>query len=271
MLQKLRVLRWLLLLEDSTDFRQITTADEDYLLRKAIQFLNRGHESSKQRKFEAKLYLAAHLSPRNALQYDNTNPTPRYELIREYLREEYDLQGDDIETLSRRIQKLLDAWESDRNNVTNYRQRLLSEQDGRCASCNVEFNSVPETAQMDDHYKPYLDKSSQRTSPEVDHISSVSTFGTNEYENLQALCRLCNHGKGKGLGVDPVKEIEHAGKSIGDAPWSHRASMMYFVLERDEFTCNECSESDHELTVRPISESGGYLRSNLKTICVECL
>ncbi|WP_263809154.1 HNH endonuclease [Salinibacter sp.] len=271
MLQKLRVLRWLLLLEDSSDLTQITTADEDYLLRKSIQFLNRGHESSKQRKFEAKLYLAAHLSPRAALQYDTTNPTPRYELIQEYLYEEYGLQGEEIETLSRRIQKLLDAWESDRDNVTNYRQRLLSEQDGKCASCNVELNSTPKTAQINDQYKPYLDKPDRRTSPEVDHISSVSTFGTNDYDNLQVLCRLCNHGKGKGLGVDPVKEIEHAGKTINYAPWSHRASMMYFVLERDNFTCKECSESEHELTVRPISESGGYLRSNLKTICVECL
>lgn len=270
MLKELQILCWRLLLEEPSNYQGLAPSDEDYVLRKAVDFIGRGHESSKQRRFDAKLFLAAHLSPREALSYDQTNPTPRHELIKSYLTENFGFEKERVDQLSRSIHKLLDAWESERTGVTYYRDRLLESQDNTCASCRIEFGATPKTASNQDPYKPYKDRLEELTSPEVDHVDSVSTFGTNNYENLQVLCRFCNFGKGDGLGVDSSKEIQYAGKQIKEIPWSHKSHIFYYVLERDGFRCAECSAVDTELTIRPIRNDGGYLRSNLATLCANC-
>jgi len=270
MLKELRILCWRLLLEDPSEFPDLTPSDEDYILRKAVEFIGRGHESSKRRRFDTKLFLAAHLSPRKALNYDQTNPTPRYELIRSYLSDQFGFSEESVDQLSRSIHKLLDSWESDRAGVTSYRDRLLKSQDYTCASCKIEFGMTPKTATNQDPYKPYKNRLAELTSPEVDHIRPVSTFGTNNYENLQVICRFCNFGKGDGLGIDSSKEIQFAGNQIEDIPWSHRSHMFYYVLERDNFQCTGCSAEHSELTIRPVRGKGGYLRSNLTTLCIDC-
>jgi len=270
MIEELHILCWRLLLEDPSNFGDLAPSDEDYVLRKAVEFIGRRHESSRRRVFDTKLFLAAHLSPREALNYDQTNPTPRHELIRSYLSDKFGFREESVDQLSRSIHKLLDAWESDRAGVTNYRDRLLKSQDNTCAACKIEFGATPETASNQDPYKPYKNRLEELTSPEVDHVYSVSTFGTNNYENLQVLCRFCNFGKGDGLGIDSSKEIQYAGNQIEEVPWSHKSRMFYYVLERDGFQCTECFATDTELTVRPVRDEGGYLRSNLNTLCTDC-
>lgn len=105
---------------------------------------------------------------------------------------------------------------------------------------------------------------------EVDHVEAVSALGTNVVDNLQLLCRLCNRGKADGLGVDVRHEAKFAGTTIDMVPVSHRARMLYYVIVRDRSRCCACESGTDELTVRPIVPSGGYLRSNLRALCVDC-
>ena len=122
----------------------------------------------------------------------------------------------------------------------------------------------------EDAHKPYYHSPEELRSLEVDHIDAVSALGTNAVENLQLLCRLCNWGKGDGLGVEVRAEAQYAGCAIRNVGMRHRAAMLYYTIERDAGMCGLCSSSSNELTVRPLLDSGCFVRSNLHAVCVEC-
>ncbi|WP_371683447.1 hypothetical protein [Solirubrobacter soli] len=88
--------------------------------------------------------------------------------------------------------------------------------------------------------------------------------------NLQLLCRLCNAGKGDGLGMEVRHEAAFAGYSVERIPTAHLARLVYYVIDRDNRHCTQCDRDDLELTIRPIVDTGGVVRSNLRTVCVAC-
>lgn len=261
-----------LLLEDRQLVKYVDSNDWDFALTKGISLINAEREFREKRSFEIQLRTAAHLCPKEALMYDHMNPQPRWELIRDYLVNSLKYSDNNsTKRLARNVAIILDNWETTRDSVAGQKERLLNLQDGQCAHCHVSFNGKPVTAKLKDDYKPYHPKTEQRLTPEVDHIDPVSGLGTNKINNLQVLCRLCNYGKGDGLGFDVRKEIEYAGKRISDIDWSYRVQMCYQVINAGENKCSRCGTNGVELTIRPVSEDGGYLRSNLRPICINCI
>ena len=270
MLEDFNIKNWHLLIGDTEYFEDATDLDRDYVIRKAIKLLDRTDESTDQRHYTARLLLATHLSPQAAIDYSSDSDRARFQLIADYLRDEFDLDRDKVIELSKSIQRLLDYWDKNRKQVTRYRDKLLEQQDYECAHCHVSLVEQPTTEKREDDYKPYyLDP--QYSSPEVDHITSVSTLGTNDISNLQVLCFLCNRGKGDGLGVQTRSEVKHAGHNLKDIGWRHRASMMYYTILRDERKCRNCDSNSSELTIRPDRPRGAYAQSNLLCYCVDCV
>lgn len=270
MLEEYRIMNWRLLLGDADHFDSASDLDRDYVLRKAVKFIGRVDDTTHQRHYNARLLLAAHLCPDSALNYDETSTEPRHRLIVDYLTEEFGFQEEQVLELSKSIQRLLESWESSRKQVSSHSDKLRKRQNHKCAHCNVLMTESPITLQERDTYKPYYENPDMNLSPEVDHIIPVSTFGTNNLANLQVLCRLCNQGKGNGLGVRPGKELKHSGDDPNSIPWHHRASMLYYVILRDGNICQSCGEPDKELTIRPDRDDGGYIQSNLRTLCIDC-
>jgi hypothetical protein len=122
-----------------------------------------------------------------------------------------------------------------------------------------------------DAYKPYYEAPEELLRPEVDHIEAISALGTNTLSNLQVLCRLCNAGKGRGLGLNLRDEVRYAGTPIGEISRAHRCSLVYYVIRRDGQRCTRCDGTLDELTIRPIVDSGAIVRSNLRTVCTACI
>jgi 5-methylcytosine-specific restriction endonuclease McrA len=263
-------MHWRVLLGDIEQLREVTEMDREYVMRRALEHLGQKTEDLSRRQYRARLYLAIHFCPKSALEYDRSSPTPRFELIEEYIVENFGIESRQVEALARGIAKLLETWEKERGVVTSYKDRLLDQQSYTCRHCNINFNETPASAKEEDPYKPYHPSVDERTSPEVDHIEPISVWGTNDMENLQVICRLCNYGKGDGLGIEPKKEVENSGLPIEYISWSHRAKMNFYVIQSGNSTCKRCGAADCELTIRPIREDGGFVQSNLKAVCVEC-
>ncbi|MDT4850723.1 HNH endonuclease [compost metagenome] len=108
-------------------------------------------------------------------------------------------------------------------------------------------------------------------SPEVDHIMAVSKDGTNQSDNLQVLCALCNRGKGDGGGVRSTSELRYCHLPIEDVPRGHRMALLYYRLAMDKFTCTACGSKDKELTVRMDRSRGLVTLTNLRSICYACI
>lgn len=221
--------------------------------------------------FEVRLRLALHLAPRSAIRYDATNPKPRWKLIQDYLVYSLDRDKDASEPLARAIAALLDHWQRERQQVTSHRHFLLRRDGPNCSHCHVRFDDTNSRTVLDrDPFKPYFTSPEELLSPEVDHIESVSTTGTNQTANLQLLCRLCNAGKGDGLGIDLRQEALNAALPLVEVPAFHFMRLVYYVIARDGRCCTQCESDETELTMRPFLTDGPLVRSNLRSVCVEC-
>lgn len=243
----------------------------DFAFQRAASIVRADEDEQTRRRFELRLRLAMHLSPREAIDYDRANPVPRWRLIREHLVATFGRDSDRSERLARDVAVVLDNWERQRDDVGRHRAFLMSRDGPWCATCRVPFiGGPPVTLDRRDEYKPYYTSPDELLTPEVDHVDAISGLGTNDVENLQLLCRLCNAGKSDGLGVEVRMEARSAGTPIGDVPAAHRARMLYYVIQRDARRCAQCGSGTAELTVRPLVPGGGYLRSNLQAVCVGC-
>jgi hypothetical protein len=248
-----------------------TSLDLEYAVSHVLDSLSAKSEHFASTLFELRLRVALHFSPAHAIRYNRLNPRPRHILIREYLEQEFGRSGHIVEQLARDVARVLDDWEVSRNRVTGYLEGLLLAQRGRCRHCGVVLFPRPMTKADRDPYKPYVNAPDELLVAEVDHIDPVSGFGTNREENLQALCRLCNMGKGDGLGVSLRDEALYAAEPIEAIPLPHRARMFYYVVERCERNPRRSGghAEDTEVTIRPIRISGGYVRSNLQAVAIE--
>lgn len=148
------------------------------------------------------------------------------------------------------------------------RNELLIAQQHRCAHCRAPLDRVPETMRRGDVFKPYSDEIGPH--PETDHVEPASWFGTDDFENLQVLCQLCNRAKSDDQGMNSKAEFEHATTPIEEISAGHRARMLYYTIEESNSKCAECSSSDRELTVRPTRDGVTYARVNLRVLCVAC-
>jgi hypothetical protein len=223
------------------------------------------------------LRLALDLAPAEAICYDHALPVKRERLIERYLVDDMAYQPDLASDLSHAVAALFRAWEAERKSVSGLKDQLAERDGNACRACHVSFDSdTPESISREDAAKPYLDLEGM-AGPErsllrctVDHIEPVTAYGTNDLANLQLLCDLCNKGKGN---LDPPllkHEYDYAGKECQQMPWHFRAQMLYFVLRSGDYACSSCGTRDAELTITKRRSRGGYVRTNLLSICYRC-
>lgn len=269
-----------LLLGETPDNRRDDDSDLEHAFLRARKVLRADIEHLDSLHFELRLRLALHLSPREAIAYNPRRVETRSELIRRFLEARHGRTSEEAEQLALDVARVLWAWDEKRESVTGYLRELLRRQGSRCANCRVELSEdtsfqvsekPPITLRCCDAFKPYHHLPVELLSPEVDHIEPVSRFGRNTQDNLQALCRLCNFGKGDRLGMDTRLEAKHSADAVCEIPHSLRAKMLYYVLVRDGRRCTLCGDADGaELTIRKVHSDGGFLRSNLYCVCVGC-
>jgi 5-methylcytosine-specific restriction endonuclease McrA len=221
-----------------------------------------------------RLRVALELAPVEAISYAASNPIARWQIIHDHLVKRYPLTTDDlIKQLARRIAVTLADWQEARTSTTPHRRAVWVRSRGKCSACHYDFaaKSSPALARLDP-FKPYYRSPDELTSEEIDHLVAISGVGTNDINNLQLLCRWCNFGKGDGLGVDIRREAEYAAIPIDDIPRSHVASLFYMTLADNGFACQQCGAGDdQELTVRLRDDERGFLLSNLRSSCYQCL
>lgn len=244
---------------------------EEAAYSRVSDLLRAGEDNGRRGQFEVRLRLALHLSPKAAIAYDRRNVTPRWRLIHEHLVESFSYPPESSEDLARSIARILDNWDEKREGVTAHRNFLLRRDGNRCQNCFAKFGDKKNlTVISKDPYKPYYLAPEELLSPEVDHVEAVSALGTNDRANLQLLCRLCNSGKGDGLGLSVRQEAEFAGLEVNEASIFYRSSLVYWVIDRDGRRCDLCGLADEELTIRPVVHGGGLVRSNMRSTCVIC-
>ncbi len=220
---------------------------------------------------ELRLRLALHLCPREAMDHEPMRPESRTTLIQEYMVEKLGFNDNNpqVRAIAQRVATVINQWQTGSSGGDSWQfNELYRRQESRCAHCHAPLDSPPETLTSDDVYKPYSD--SRGAHAEVDHVEAASRFGDDDLDNLQLLCQLCNRAKSNDLTIPAKTEFEHAATPIGDVPESHRARVLYHVIKQSGRRCSRCNRDDTELTVRPISEDGLYIRSNLEPVCVDC-
>lgn len=229
--------------------------------------------------FEIKLRMAMHFAPPEAINHDSSRPESRKDLIHKYLTAEFGMPQEVADDLSSEVATVLRNFQTSRKTVSDKLDAMLLKHSHQCCACHLRMNDSKRREEEEkkgqpgtDAFKPYFHEQGPSIwmSPEVDHIEPVSGFGTNNLENLQLLCRLCNQGKDDGLGVSIAKEARHAHTPIKSVPHGHIVRMLYSRLAIDDFRCQICSSNSNELTVRKKRNAGPYVLSNLFSVCYRC-
>src|SRR5262249_34407625 len=121
--------------------------------------------------------VATQLAPRGAIDYDPSNPTPRWRLVEEYLSERYALERDETARLARGVATVLDHAALERGVRLMEADRALS-----CAICRLPFSEEPESVRTLDPYKPTWQAPEELTKPEIDHVIPISGLGAHAIE-----------------------------------------------------------------------------------------
>jgi hypothetical protein len=255
----------------------------DYAIDEILYSLKFKKPILSEKQFSTKLRLALHFAPKNAINFDYKSSLSRFKLIENFISKNFPtLDSEKICILARSVSVVLDSWDKSRKQgVRQKLDKILSDQNGKCNHCHISFHDQSRIKQEEskintpdqDHYKPYYDGQgvSESMSPHVDHVEAVSRFGNNRTNNLQVLCSLCNLGKGDGSFVNPVQEFKFAANDIENVPIGHRRKMFYNRIRIDDYKCTLCGSSEFELSIRLAREDGGYILSNLRSRCYDCI
>lgn len=211
--------------------------------------------------------LAVQLSPAKALAYKRTDPCPRWKYIKNYVSGTFN-NIDDIqsELLARQVSRILDRAEVVRARVPS--ENLVPD---ACEVCRLPFFREPDSVRLRDPYKPIWKSTDVLAKPEIDHIISISSLGTNAEENLQVICRACNLAKSSALELHPKAEIANACLNIVEINRMHVFRMLQWLIRRSGGSCELCSSRLNELTMRPTNKDAAFVRSSLRILCYECL
>lgn len=247
----------------------------------AVDRLRMASELEEQADLAVRLRVALSLCPVDALTHRRAERISRLEKIERHLLEGALVPPEYVGQLADAVDRTLDAWQVQRENVTANREQLLARDGARCQCCAVDFDTESDkvgTVAMRDPFKLAWVDPVRHLAPTVDHREPVSKFGTNEIDNLWLFCRLCNEGKGDGAPLLLKHELEYAAALPWTAPAepdndlvAHSGRLVYRVLARHDFRCAECGGRESEITIRKERERGLAVLSNLTSICVECL
>ena len=247
----------------------------------AANRLRMAAELEDQADLAVRLRVALSLCPADALTHRRSDRVSRREKIESHLTDEDLVPPEYVGRLAEAIDRTLDAWQVERENVASHREKLLARDGGRCQACRVSFDDDPEEApsvKLRDPFKLVWVDPGRLLFPTVDHREPVSRFGTNELENLWLLCRFYNEGKGDGSQLLLKHELDFATLlpwTSSDAPGNnlvvHSGRLVYRVLARQQFMCGGCGGQDSELVIRKERERGLAVLSNLTSVCADCL
>lgn len=238
-------------------------------------------ELEEQTDLAVRLRVALSLCPTDALTHRRSDRVSRIEKIERHLVDEALAPPEFVSRLADAVDRTLDAWQVERENVASHREQLLARDGSRCKSCSVDFDELPDevaTVVLRDPFKLAWIDPARHLFPTVDHREPVSKFGTNELDNLWLLCRFCNEGKGDGTPLLLKHELDfatvlpwYAPEAPGAGVIAQSSRLVYRVLARHEFRCGQCDGREAELTIRKERERGLAVLSNLTSICVGCL
>lgn len=210
--------------------------------------------------------VAIQLAPRTAINYDSSNPTPRWRLVDDYLAERFSLSAGDRVPISRLVASILDAAAQPRGARILAAERALE-----CSICRLPFQGVPESVATLDPYKPVWQAPEELSRPEIDHVVPISSLGSHQVQNLQIVCRACNLAKGGGLTIDPAAEIRYAACPPVAVPRIHFFRLLQWLIQRSRGRCETCGGNTGELTMRPVHSTSPIARTTLRLTCYDCL
>jgi hypothetical protein len=210
--------------------------------------------------------VAIQLAPREAIDYDPSNPTPRWKYVDQYLADRFGIDASQGPQLARLVASVLDQADFGRG-----RRLLDSEAATECAICRMPFREKPASVATRDPYKPVWHAPEELCRPEIDHVIPISSLGGHSVQNLQVICRACNLAKGAGLIVDPDAEIRYAGTEVTSVPRIHMLRLLQWLIIQTGGKCALCHKTNGELTMRPVHDRAPLARTSLALRCYPCL
>lgn len=133
---------------------------------------------------------AVQLAPRAAINYEKSNPRPKWRLIESFLKDIATLEAADREYVARTVSSVLDRAAMDRGIELASVDSVTA-----CALCNLPFRTIPLSVATKDPFKPVWQAPEELCRPEVDHVVAISGLGEHSVKNLQIICRACNLAK----------------------------------------------------------------------------
>jgi 5-methylcytosine-specific restriction endonuclease McrA len=209
--------------------------------------------------------VAVQLAPRAALDYQSSNPRPRWRLIDDYLRDRFGLEDVERARISRVVATVLDSAATERG-----AQLISVDSTTCCAICRIPFGPEPASVKTRDPYKPVWLAPVELCRPEIDHVVPISSLGAHVESNMQIVCRACNIAKGNGLTIDPAVEVRYAGQELLEVPRVHLFRLLQWLIERQGGQCGGCGSANGELTMRPIHPQAPLARATLALRCYDC-
>ena len=242
---------------------------EESLINTVEETVEVGYSPTEHRLRNLKIRLALHLAPKSIFFPDKLDD-PIYIVAMNHINTQFGFEEQKSREIGQEIQRIFEYWEENRSKVIRYKDRLLRRQGNLCANCHIDFDKKILTLKHKDVLKPYHHRSEDNklTEPVVDHINPIWALGSNNLDNLQVLCKLCNQGKGGSVEKSIRSEIENAKTPPSKVPWKQRAEMFYQATKNTE-ECPICG-SETEITVDFSNKFGCYVKSNLQPMCVDC-
>jgi 5-methylcytosine-specific restriction endonuclease McrA len=210
--------------------------------------------------------VAVQLAPSVAINYDRSNPVPRWKLVDSYLAVRFALPESDRTSLARLVASTLDS-----GSTTRGPQLVAPESAPACSLCRIPFRGTPQSVVTRDPYKPIWQSPEELLRAEVDHVIPISSLGAHQVQNLQVVCRACNLAKGRGLVIDPNIEIRFAAGPADRVPRIHLFRLLQWLIRRRGGACSSCGGFAGELTMRPVDNEAAIARTTLKLTCYDCL